>query len=368
QKPFSLSELEVKAKRALEHHALVDEVNFFRAQEMRRYDYNNIVGVSAKMKVVLDLVKRVSRSDATIMVGGETGTGKELIAGAIHRLSPRRDRAFVKVNCAALPENLLESELFGHEKGAFTGADRQRIGRFEQAHQGTIFMDEVGDMSRSTQAKLLRVLQEEEFERLGGTKTIRVDVRVIAATNKDLVAAMDAGAFREDLFYRLNVVSVQLPPLRDRPEDIEPIANYYLDRFTADLKKKVGGFSPEAKEKLVRYSWPGNIRELGNAIERAVLLAEGKRIEADDISLSLRQPGAPARSESPASSPPAMERAGKSYREIERETLIHALEKCQWVQKDAAEMLSLSRRVMHYKIHKHGIRHKRWRRKSSSVP
>jgi transcriptional regulator with GAF, ATPase, and Fis domain len=220
------------------------------------------------------VVRKVAKSNSTVLIRGETGTGKELVAGAIHHNSLRASRNFVKVNCAALQENLLESELFGHEKGAFTGADRQRIGRFEQADGGTLFLDEIGDMSASTQAKILRVLQEHEFERLGGTRTIRVDVRLIAATNRDLSAMVAAGQFREDLYYRLNVVSVETPPLRERKEDILPLAMHFIRRYGSELKKRLDGLDNDAQKLLVRYNWPGNIRELENAIERAALLAE----------------------------------------------------------------------------------------------
>ena len=234
---------------------------------------------------MLDIVKKVAKSNTTVLIRGETGTGKELIAGAIHHNSLRTSRNFVKVNCAALQENLLESELFGHEKGAFTGADKQRIGRFEQADGGTLFLDEIGDMSPSTQAKILRVLQEHEFERLGGTRTLRVDVRLIAATNRDLPAMVQAGQFREDLYYRLNVVSIEMPPLRERKDDIVPLASSFIRRFSGELKKKIDGLDPDAQKLLMRYNWPGNIRELENTIERAMLLAEGRAIAGDDLRL-----------------------------------------------------------------------------------
>ena len=234
---------------------------------------------------MLTVVKKVAKSNTTVLVRGETGTGKELIAGAIHHNSLRANRNFVKVNCAALQENLLESELFGHEKGAFTGADKQRIGRFEQSDGGSLFLDEVGDMSPSTQAKILRVLQEHEFERLGGTRTLRVDVRLIAATNRDLPTMVAAGQFREDLYYRLNVVSIDMPPLRERKDDIQALALCFVKRFAGELKKKVDGLDSEALKLLMRYNWPGNIRELENSIERAMLLTEGDQITADDLRL-----------------------------------------------------------------------------------
>src|ERR687892_334499 len=246
QKPFEIEEMEVKVEKALELKRLRHELDYLRHEQQESYDFERIIGGSAALNKVLTVVRKVAKSNSTVLIRGETGTGKELIAGAIHHNSLRAARNFVKVNCAALQENLLESELFGHEKGAFTGADRQRIGRFEQADGGTLFLDEIGDMSASTQAKILRVLQEHEFERLGGTRTIRVDVRLIAATNRDLSAMVAAGHFREDLYYRLNVVSVETPPLRERKEDILPLATHFIRRFSGELKKRLDGLDTEA--------------------------------------------------------------------------------------------------------------------------
>src|ERR687897_442182 len=285
QKPFEIEEMEVKIDKALEVRRLKHEIDYRRHTQQDIYDFDKIVGSSASLQRVLDIVKKVAKSNTTVLIRGETGTGKELIAGAIHHNSLRLSRNFVKVNCAALQENLLESELFGHEKGAFTGADKQRIGRFEQADGGSLFLDEIGDMSASTQAKILRVLQEHEFERLGGTRTIKVDVRLIAATNRDLPAMVGSGHFREDLYYRLNVVTIDMPPLRDRKEDILPLAMWFVRRFSSELKKKLDGLDTEAQKFLMRYNWPGNIRELENAIERAALLAESSMIRADDLRL-----------------------------------------------------------------------------------
>jgi transcriptional regulator with GAF, ATPase, and Fis domain len=297
---------------------------------------------------VLGVVRKVAKSNSTVLIRGETGTGKELIAGAIHHNSLRSARNFVKVNCAALQENLLESELFGHEKGAFTGADRQRIGRFEQADGGTLFLDEIGDMSASTQAKILRVLQEHEFERLGGTRTIRVDVRLIAATNRDLSAMVAAGHFREDLYYRLNVVSVETPPLRERKEDILPLASHFIRRFGGELKKRLDGLDNDAQKLLVRYNWPGNIRELENAIERAALLAESAVIVSTDLRLGDFAPAGTSSkdSQSVVKIPPT----GIALEDIERQAITEALKMANWVQKDAAELLQISPRVMNYKI------------------
>jgi transcriptional regulator with GAF, ATPase, and Fis domain len=301
---------------------------------------------------VLGVVKKVAKSNTTVLIRGETGTGKELIAGAIHHNSLRNSRNFVKVNCAALQENLLESELFGHEKGAFTGADKQRVGRFEQADGGTLFLDEIGDMSANTQAKILRVLQEHEFERLGGTRTLRVDVRLIAATNRSLPQMVAHGQFREDLYYRLNVVSIETPPLRERKEDINALAAFFLKRFAGELKKRVDGLSNDAVKLLMRYNWPGNIRELENAIERGVLLTEGPQLTSGDLRLGELSTSQGSGDASPVVKIPP---TGIALEEIERQAIIEALKMSNWVQKDAAELLAISPRVMNYKIKTHGI-------------
>ena len=297
-----------------------------------------------------------------MLIRGETGTGKELIAGAIHHNSHRATRNFVKVNCAALPETLLESELFGHEKGAYTGADRQRIGRFEQADGGSLFLDEIGDMSAAIQAKILRVLQEHEFERLGGTRTQKVDVRLIAATNRDLSQMVAIGrSSARTCYYRLNVVSVEMPPLRERKEDIIALAMFFVKKFAGELKKKCDGLDPDAQKLLLRYNWPGNIRELENAIERAILMTESQFIGAEDLRLGeaatagtvgLRETSALVKI------PPS----GVPLEEIERSALTEALKMSNWVQKDAAELLGISPRVMNYKIKTLGIEFPRGRR------
>jgi Nif-specific regulatory protein len=347
QKPFELEEMEVKVEKALELKRLRNELDYLRNERQENYDFDRIVGGSESLQRVLAVVRKVAKSNSTVLIRGETGTGKELIAGAIHHNSLRASRNFVKVNCAALQENLLESELFGHEKGAFTGADRQRIGRFEQADGGTLFLDEIGDMSASTQAKILRVLQEHEFERLGGTRTIRVDVRLIAATNRDLSAMVAAGHFREDLYYRLNVVSVETPPLRERKEDILPLATHFIRRFGGELKKRLDGLDTDAQKLLVRYNWPGNIRELENAIERAALLAETPMILSTDLRLGDYAPaGTSKESQSVVKIPPT----GIALEDIERQAITEALKMANWVQKDAAELLQISPRVMNYKI------------------
>jgi len=365
QKPFEIEEMEVKIEKALEMKRLKHELDYLRGTQQDIYEFDKIVGSSAALQRVLDLVKKVAKSNTTVLIRGETGTGKELIAGATHHNSLRNSRNFVKVNCAALQENLLESELFGHEKGAFTGADKQRIGRFEQADGGTLFLDEIGDMSPNTQAKILRVLQEHEFERLGGTRTLRVDVRLIAATNRDLPAMVQTGLFREDLYYRLNVVSIEMPPLRERKDDIVPLAHSFIHKFSGELKKRIEGLEPEAQKLLMRYNWPGNIRELENTIERAMLLAEGRAIAAGDLRLG--EAPTPGRSREHATIvriPPT----GIPLDDIERFALIEALTMSNWVQKDAAELLSISPRVMNYKIKTLGIEFPRGRRAAPLSP
>jgi DNA-binding NtrC family response regulator len=355
-KPFNLEELELKVDKALEHRKLLARVEAF-DREVVIPRFENIVGDSPQMQEVFGTIRKVARSNATVLVLGETGVGKELIAEALHRNSSRADQPFVKMNCAALHENLLESELFGHERGSFTSADRQRIGRFELANGGTIFLDEIGNMSLSTQAKLLRVLQEREFERLGGTRTIKVDVRVIGATNRDLEQAIACGEFREDLFYRLNVVSLNIPPLRERKEDIVPLAKHFIDSSAAEIKKDVRGIDPGAVKCLKRHTWPGNIRELKNAMERAVLLCEQPFIDQEDLHLGS---GSSVAQDDAQSINLKLPPNGIELDELERLAILEALRINNWVQKDAAEFLSISSRVMNYKVAKYEIKNSRW--------
>ena len=359
QKPFEIEEMELKVNKAIEHRRLRNEIEYLRHTQQDIYDFERIIGSSGALQSVLAIVKKVAKSNTTVLIRGETGTGKELIAGATHHNSHRAGRNFVKVNCAALQENLLESELFGHEKGAFTGADKQRIGRFEQADGGTLFLDEVGDMSPNTQAKILRVLQEHEFERLGGTRTLRVDVRLITATNRNLAQMVANGQFREDLYFRLNVVSIDMPPLRERKDDIQQLATFFLRRFTAELKKKIEGLSTDAVKLLMRYNWPGNIRELENSIERAVLLTEGALVTSSDLRLGELSTTSSGSDGNPVVKIPP---TGIPLEEIERQALIEALKMSNWVQKDAAELLAISPRVMNYKIKTLGIDYSRGRR------
>ena len=286
QKPFAIEQMRLRLERALEFRRLKYQVDYLSRTQPDIHTFERIVGSNGSLQRALQMVRKVARSSSTVLVRGETGTGKELIASAIHHNSDRSNRAFVKVNCAALHENLLESELFGHEKGAFTGADRQRIGRFEHADGGTLFLDEIGDMSPGTQAKVLRVLQEHEFERLGGSKTVKVDVRILAATHRDLAAMVKAGTFRADLLYRLNVVTIEIPPLRSRKEDIPALVATLLERVSGEVKRAVEGIEPGALALLMRHDWPGNIRELENVIERAALLADGPWLTAEDVAIA----------------------------------------------------------------------------------
>lgn len=282
-KPFSMEELLMMVKRLIRYKALEEENLMLKEQVEGRYNFSGIIGKSEKMKEIFDKVKIVSQTDSTVLILGESGTGKELVANAIHYNSHRKDEQFVKVSCAALPETLLEAELFGYEKGAFTGAVKQKKGRFELADKGTIFLDEIGELSPAIQVKLLRVLQEKEIDRLGGTETLSVDVRIICATQRDLKKEVHQGAFREDLYYRLNVVPITLPSLRERKGDVMLLANHFLKYFAEQHKKSIKGFSIDAMEHLLNYPFPGNVRELENTVERAVVLGKGEEIQTWDL-------------------------------------------------------------------------------------
>ena len=355
QKPFDLEQLEVRVAKALEHGRLLREVTHLRAERAARFAPENIVGSSPALQSAIELARRVASSRSTALVTGETGTGKELIAGLIHGLSARADGPFVKMNCAALPETLLESELFGHERGAFTGADRVRIGRFEQAHGGTLFLDEIGDMAPATQAKLLRVLQDREFTRLGGSRPLRADVRIVAATNRELEREMRAGRFREDLFYRLNVIRIAMPALRERPDDVEALAAHFALHFAREMGRPDRRLSPAAMARLRAHAWHGNVRELRNVIERAVLLADGERIEASDVDVCEAPELLPVPAEPGAA-------AGLTMRAVERSLVLSALARAGFVQKDAAQLLGVSRRKLNYMVQRMGITHPSWRR------
>jgi DNA-binding NtrC family response regulator len=356
EKPFPLDELDARVVKALGHARLAGEVATLRAERATQRSAEEIVGRSPALAAAVELAQRVAPMRSTVLLTGETGTGKELVAGLIHASSARADGPFVKVNCAALPETLLESELFGHEKGAFTSADRVRIGRFEQANGGTLFLDEVGDLSLATQAKLLRALQDQEFQRLGGTRVLRTDARIVAATNRDLERAITIGDFREDLYFRLNVITIPLPPLRERPDDIESLALHFLEQFGQELGRVRQGFSQEARTRLLAHVWPGNVRELRNAIERAVLLSEGARIEAHDLRFGSNTNGGSADWR------PSLPAAGLALDDIERAVVSEALERHGFVQKEAAAWLRISRRKLNYMIQKMGLVHPSWRR------
>jgi len=349
-KPIDLDELLLIIHKVIERSQLIEENKALKAQLQERYAFSNIIYESLKMEEVIGLVGRVAPSQATILIRGESGTGKELIANAIHFASARSQKPLIKVNCSAIPEPLLESELFGHEKGAFTGATQRRIGRFEEANGGTIFLDEIGDLSPGTQAKLLRILQEKEFQRLGSNTTLKTDVRVIAATNRNLEEVMKKGLFREDLYYRLNVITIPLPPLRERREDIPLLIDYFLKKYSKMNQKSISDFSKEARNLLVRHSYPGNVRELENLIERVVVLCRGAVITTQDLPYHLQEGMSEMEFAKKEKSLP------ESLEEIEKDLIVRALQRNEGVQTRAAESLGISERVLRYKLKKHGIR------------
>jgi len=345
-KPLNLDELLHRVEQVRERQRLVGENRELRQALGERHRVEGIIGESGRMQDVLSLVRRVAASDATVLVRGESGTGKELIAKAIHHASRRAAAPLVRVNCAALPETLLESELFGHEKGAFTGAVASRKGRFELADGGSLFLDEIGDLPLHLQVKLLRVLQEREFERVGSSRPIPADVRVLAATHRDLEALVRAGAFRDDLYYRINVVTIALPPLRERREDIPRLIDHFLAGFAAKNGKAIQGLTREARDALLRYDYPGNVRELENLIERAVVLTRDDVIGLADLPLSLREP-----------EPAVAEERGlpATVEGLERRMIRDALARAGGVQTAAAERLGISERVLRYKLRKYGL-------------
>ncbi|MFZ5651715.1 MAG: sigma-54-dependent transcriptional regulator [Bacillota bacterium] len=346
-KPFDLDELKMVIRQNLVMSQLVSEVNFLRSELTKKY--RKMIGESPAIKDVMFLIEKVSNSNATVLITGESGTGKEVAAVAIHQSSPRRDHPFVPVNCAALPENLLESELFGHEKGAFTGALARKMGRFELADKGTLFLDEITEMPLNMQVKLLRVLQEKSFERVGGTETLNVDVRIIAASNRDINTAIEKGFFREDLYYRLNVIHIHLPPLRERKEDIPLLANYFLEKLRPTYL--VNSITENAMKLLIKYNWPGNIRELQNVLERAAIISRNNEITAEDLPREFQaaqpKPGGELVINIPDS--------GISLEDLEKELIIKALEKSRGNQTRAAQLLGITRSALLYRIQKHGL-------------
>ena len=347
-KPFSLDHLMQVVHKALEMRALRDENRQLKAELGRRYEFDNIIGRSPAMQEIFDTIERVAPTRATVLLAGESGVGKDLVARAIHFHSPRRDRPLVKINCSAIPENLMESELFGYEKGAFTGANTTKPGKFEQADTGTVFLDEIGDVPGPIQVKLLRVLQEREFERLGSNVTRHIDVRVIAATNQDLRAALEQGTFRQDLYYRLNVVPLNIPSLRERKQDIPFLANHFVKKLAPDAGCRVESITDAAMEKLTAYHWPGNVRELENVIERSLVMAKGTALDAADIKL-----------ESAPRVKPQNEThflpEGMSLDAYEQEIIREALRRADGNKSQAARMLGLTRNALRYRLTQMGL-------------
>ncbi|MCI4462795.1 MAG: sigma-54-dependent Fis family transcriptional regulator [Caldisericum sp.] len=351
-KPFDLEELKVKVKKAIELKELTDNAPKFEKDE-NRYISDEIVGNSPKMQEVFKQIGKVAESDATVLIRGESGTGKELVAKAIHHHSNRKNKPFIVVNCAAIPETLLESELFGHEKGAFTDAYARRIGKFEQAQDGTIFLDEIGDMSLNLQAKLLRILQEKTFSRVGGNETIVSNARVLAATNRNLEKLVETGEFREDLFYRLNVVTIWLPPLRERKEDIPLLVDYFVAKYAEKYKKDVRGVSKEVLELFLDYDWPGNVRELENAVARGVIVTSAPLILIEDLPQTLRDKTKQER-QGEVKVEGQLEEENlnlpKLIEKIEKEAIIKALEKAEGNKTKAAQILGISRKSLFNKL------------------
>jgi DNA-binding NtrC family response regulator len=346
-KPVNLEELEFLVKKAFSSHQLEEENRELKQELFKeRYDQGQLIAHSSKMKELLKTVDKIAASNASVLIEGESGTGKELIARRIHELSPRRQHPFIAVHCAALTETLLSSELFGHEKGAFTGATERKKGRFERAHEGSLFLDEIGEISKDTQVKLLRVLQEGEFERVGGTKSIKVDVRLIAATNKTLLEEVQHHKFREDLYYRINVIYLKVPPLRERKEDIAPLVEAFIRQYAALNIKKIQGIEKDALQALMLYDWPGNIRELKNIVERMIVLSSGDMLTLDQVPEDIRQ-GRPLSSGAKSH---ALPQGVTTITDAEKELIRNALVECKGNKSSAAEKLGISRRTLYRKL------------------
>jgi DNA-binding NtrC family response regulator len=347
-KPFSLDHLMQVVHKALEMRALREENRQLKEELGRRYEYDNIIGRSPAMQEIFATIERVAPTRATVLLAGESGVGKDLIARAIHFRSPRRDRPLVKINCTAIPENLMESELFGYEKGAFTGAQTSKPGKFEQADTGTVFLDEIGDVPAAIQVKLLRILQEREFERLGSNVTRHIDVRVVAATNQDLRAALEQGTFREDLYYRLNVVPINIPPLRERKQDIPFLAGHFLHKLAPESASQVESITDAAMEKLLAYHWPGNVRELENVIERSLVMCTGRKLDESDIKME----SAPrTRPHGDSNFLPE----GTTLDQYEQELIREALRRADGNKSQAARLLGLTRNALRYRLTQMGL-------------
>jgi DNA-binding NtrC family response regulator len=340
-KPLDVDQLTLMLKRIVEHQQLITENILLRKRLTEQYEYEDIIGRSEAMQEVFSMIKAVTDTNATVLITGETGTGKELVARAIHSNSSQRYGPFVATSCGALPETLLESELFGYEKGAFTGADRTKKGRFELANGGTLFLDEVGDISMKTQIRLLRVLQEKSFSRLGGTEQIKVDVRLVSATNRDLVAAIEEGSFRSDLYYRLNVVSIQLPPLRERIDDVPLLAAHFINKYNVEFNKKFDRVDRKAMDFMMDYHWPGNVRELENVIERAIVIDQGPQMKVKHLPF--------CNIESPLTEEP------RSLQEVEKSHIEKMLQRNDWNIAKTARLLNIDRSTLHKKIKKFGL-------------
>jgi two-component system response regulator PilR (NtrC family) len=356
-KPFKVDEIKLIIKNALEKKNLQKE-NILLKQAVRdRFHFGNIIGQSPKMVALYDLLEKVSPTKTNILITGESGTGKELVAKAIHYNSPRKEKPFVTLNCGAIPESLIESELFGHMKGAFTDAIATKKGLFEVADEGTIFLDEISELPLLMQVKLLRVLQDKEFKRVGGTEDIRVDVRIMAATNKELEEAVKEKRFREDLFYRLNVIQIKLPPLRDRREDIQILANHFLKKYSQELSKNISNISPEALQILLNYEYPGNVRELQNIIERAVALESSPDLTAHNLSSYLSEQPLLRKGAIDIEIPNEGIDLEKMVEDLERTLLLKALDRTKGIKKKAAELLHINFRSMRYRLEKYGLNH-----------
>lgn len=352
-KPFNVDEIKIVINKALSTQELIQEVNYLRSEIDKSFAYSNIVGKSKSMKEIFHLIKQTTDNKTTVLISGESGTGKELVAKAIHYNGPRRNKSFITINCAAIPDTLLESELFGYEKGAFTNACERKIGRFELADHGTLFLDEIAELSLNTQAKILRFLQEREFTRIGGSKTISVDTRLISATNKNLEKALAEGKLRDDFYYRLNIIPITIPPLRERKEDIPLLVSHFIDKINEREQKHIQGISKEALEMLTNYHWPGNVRELENIVERTVTLTDQEIITSEHFPSHIINASKTGLVKNQIlNGEITFPEAGEQF---EKSIILDALEQTNYVQSKAADMLGITRRILKYKMDKFGI-------------